>query len=107
MKKISTIAVLFFLVSNSLSIAQAGRGSKAGEQLGYEGRINGKVFDSQTNDPLPYTNIILYNQRDSSFATGTIAIGDGSFILNNVPYGDFYIEVKFMGYEKIIISDPM
>ena len=105
MKKITTIAVIFLLILNNISIAQGGRGSKAENQKAYEGRISGKVLDSQTNHPLPYTNIILNNQRDSSFVTGTIAIDDGSFILENVPDGNFYIEVKFMGYEEKIISD--
>jgi outer membrane receptor protein involved in Fe transport len=69
------------------------------------GTIRGLVVDNTTSDPLPYSNIILNSRRDSSLVTGTIAADDGSFLLEKVPYGRFYIEVKYIGYERMIIPD--
>lgn len=69
------------------------------------GEIRGKVVDDATGDPLPYSNIILNSQRDSILITGTIAAGDGIFLMDKVPFGRFYMEVKFIGYERKIISE--
>ena len=69
------------------------------------GVIKGKVLDKNSGEPLPYTNIILYSPRDSSMVTGAIAGDDGSFTIDKVPAGRFYIEVKFMGYEKLVLNN--
>jgi len=75
------------------------------EKMESIGTMKGKVIDNATKDPLPYSNIILNTQRDSTMITGTIASEDGSFLLGKVPLGRFFMEVKFIGYEKKIIPD--
>jgi len=104
MKTIKYFSLLIFLISSSICSGQPSSENLAGSSLIIEGIIRGSVFDSKSNMPLPYTNIVLNSQKDSSFVMGTIAADDGGFVLEKVPYGNFYIEVKYIGFEKTIIS---
>jgi outer membrane receptor protein involved in Fe transport len=104
MKTIYFFAPLLILITASISHAQPAPQNKSEASI-LDGVIRGKVIDKDTRVPLPYTNIVLNNLRDSSFVMGTIATDDGGFILEKVPYGMFYLEVKFIGYEKTIIPD--
>jgi outer membrane receptor protein involved in Fe transport len=107
MKTISNVIILSFLLTISHVFAQPPTGTGSEGKMEPIGTINGKVIDNRTRDPLPYSNIILNSQRDSTLITGTIAGEDGSFLLEKVPFGRFYVEVKFIGYEKKIITDIM
>jgi outer membrane receptor protein involved in Fe transport len=61
-------------------------------------RYNGKVFDKETNEPLPGVNIVARGTQ-----TGTSSMSDGSFeLLCKEPVDS--IELRFIGYETIRIK---
>ncbi len=62
------------------------------------GSITGRVFDQSTKKPVEFSNVILFNQKDSSQVTGTVTGNDGKFILKNLKYGRYYLSVQFVGY---------
>jgi outer membrane receptor protein involved in Fe transport len=70
----------------------------------YPAVIYGNVFDKQTEKAVEYANIGLYMTADSSLINGTISDSTGLFVLQ-LAYGEFYISVDFIGYEKIIIDN--
>ena len=105
MKTILYFSLVLFLIINSIIKAHAFLEDEPGSPAVLDGTIRGAVHDNKSNEPLPYTSIVLNNQIDSSFVMGTIAAEDGGFVLEKVPYGKFYLEVKYIGYEKTIIPD--
>ena len=64
--------------------------------LGQSGNISGKVTDSQTDQPLPYSNILLV-----STGFGTSAKVDGTYSIRNIPEGKYTIRVSYIGYKKV------
>lgn len=66
--------------------------------------LKGLVIDASTKMPVEYANIVLYSHKDSSMITGTITKQDGTFKLENLPFGRFYISANFIGYEKKTIT---
>lgn len=60
--------------------------------------LSGEVKTGQQNEPLPYANLVLKTEKDSSFVTGTISGEDGLFILKEVPTGNYFLEVSLVGY---------
>ncbi len=70
-----------------------------------EGMISGRVIEKGLQGPVEYANIVLYRTKDSSLVTGTVTGPGGSFKLEKVPYGHFYLTANFIGYEKTWISD--
>lgn len=63
--------------------------------------VSGEVRDSSTQTVLPYVNVILKQQKDSSFVTGSITSEEGIFTLVNLKPGDYLLEISFTGYKKI------
>lgn len=101
MKRFGIIALLTFLLINicSLDAQQRGRGTAS------MGVISGKIIDSETGKPLPYTNVIVKSMKDSSIVTGAISDEDGSFKIKNVRPGRFFVELKFIGYKTKIYKN--
>jgi hypothetical protein len=102
MRKYTFLPVL--LLSAYISFAQAPQGYPGSGNMPKEGIITGKVQDQVSNQFIEYSTVVVYNQRDSSIVTGTITGEDGSFIVNELPYGFFYVELSFIGYKKSRVS---
>jgi outer membrane receptor protein involved in Fe transport len=66
------------------------------------GVINGKVIDAETQKPIEYANVRLFSMSDSSLVTGTITSVDGVFTLKKIPVGEYYVEISFIGFEKLV-----
>lgn len=89
-----TLGLVFvFIVAISSTLFAQNR------QYGGQGRISGAVFDSTSNQPIEYANIVLFSSRDSSQVDGTITDPNGQFELTQVRPGNYFMEVRFIGYK--------
>lgn len=61
--------------------------------------ITGIVQDDGSSEALEYATIGLYQPRDSSIVTGTVSTADGTFVLENLDSGTYFLQVQFVGYE--------
>jgi outer membrane cobalamin receptor len=102
MRKYTFLPVLLFMMS--VLFAQRPQEFSGSGNMPGEGVITGKVQDQASNQFIEYSTVVVYNQRDSSVVTGTITGEDGSFILNELPYGFYYVELSFIGYKKSRVS---
>ena len=64
------------------------------------GRITGRVFDAKNNDPLPFTNIIVYGT-----AIGSTSDLDGNFSFTGLEPGYMRLAATSVGYEDYISED--
>ncbi len=96
--------VIFLLIANYTLIAQppTGGGMSTNSSTGI---LVGLVYDKGLMTPIEYTNIVLYNQTDSTLITGTLSDDKGGFFLSEIPFGTYFLEADFIGYEKVIIND--
>ena len=83
-----TLLLITLLILPSLGIAQ----------------IQGIIVDER-NAPLEYATAALYNQNDSSLVAGVVSEHDGSFKIENLKRGSYYLEASFIGYEINTIED--
>lgn len=67
--------------------------------------ISGTLVDEKTNLPVGFATVILHLSRDSSLVKGTYSGENGEFILGNLPEGNYYLQITFVGYAKKVISD--
>ena len=95
MRKLFTI----FLITVALS-ATAQRPPVETETSARSGRIRGQIIDSDTQQPMEYANIAIYNLRDSSLVTGGITNDKGQFDISGLGFGAYFAEANFIGYEK-------
>ncbi len=64
--------------------------------------IRGVVLDNDSKVSLPGANVLILN---SSPAIGTATDSDGKFMLKNVPLGRQSIQVSYIGYETVVVSN--
>lgn len=62
--------------------------------------IEGKVLEKEQKIPVEYANVVVFSIEDSSMVTGGITGPEGSFELKDIPFGDYYVVVNFIGFEK-------
>lgn len=60
--------------------------------------VSGKVLDVSNKSPLPYANVILKKEADSSFVTGAVSNEEGVFVLNNIIKGNYLLSTSLVGY---------
>lgn len=63
-----------------------------------QGRLDGRVLDKQSKEPMPYVAVSLLRIADSSLVTGTMTQDNGSFNLPKLPFGSYLIRIQTMGY---------
>jgi hypothetical protein len=71
-----------------------------------ETAVFGKVFDYLSGEPLSFANVILFdaNVPDSvqiaeASNKGVFTDNEGTFRINDLANGEFFVRVSFMGYE--------
>jgi hypothetical protein len=65
------------------------------------GTIKGSLIDDK-KEAAPYANILLFKTNDSSLYKGELSNEQGVFLLSNVMYGTYRLEIKMIGFEKLV-----
>ena len=60
--------------------------------------VQGRVLD-ELQQPTPYTTVVLLAPSDSSVVQGKITDEQGAFLFEQVPTGEYILNVSFVGYE--------
>ena len=60
--------------------------------------LSGMVKDGKTNEELLGVTVLLINQIDSTQQKGTVAGTAGSFSIQNVEEGNYFLRLSFIGY---------
>jgi len=74
-----------------------------GSLIGGNGAIQGKIRDLQTNEPIPFANIII--EKEGRQISGTSSDIDGKFIIKPLPTGLCNLKASFVGYKGVIVSN--
>ena len=99
MKKITSLLVLVFSLIFTINM----NASELDASMPHGAEIKGIVVDNETDGPLEYATISLFNSQDSTLVTGVITDMQGAFSLQTKP-GKYYIVVQFMGYMSKTIN---
>jgi outer membrane receptor protein involved in Fe transport len=63
--------------------------------------ISGTLLDSTRNEGLPFVHVLLKNENDSSFVSGTITNENGEFELKNITPNSYLLYISYFGYKKL------
>lgn len=66
----------------------------------FDTKIIGERRDGKSNEKIGFANVIVFHSDDSVQVTGTASGIDGSFFIENLPYGKYDLAIYMMGYEK-------
>ncbi len=59
------------------------------------GGLKGTVIDNQTKQPLPFANVFI-----KGTGLGSAADNSGNYVINNIPPGEYTVQVTFVGYKQ-------
>jgi hypothetical protein len=90
MKKIFTLLFLFSMLSAAL-VAQTKN----------TGTIKGKLVDSVSHQNLKDGTVSVLSSADSSPVVYGLSKADGSFVIENVPFGSYIFQATFQGYGQV------
>lgn len=65
-----------------------------------DGKVSGKV-SNQDLEPAIYATIGLLNSKDSLLVKGSLTDESGGFKLENIPNGNYLLEIQYFGYKKL------
>lgn len=65
-----------------------------------QGKLVGKVADAEAKTALAFSSIRVFSLVDSSLIDGNITDDNGKFSFT-LPYGKYYVNIEFMGYNSI------
>jgi outer membrane receptor protein involved in Fe transport len=68
------------------------------------GLIFGKIIDQSNHNPVEFATIAVFKVEDSLIVNGAIANIEGEFEVEDIPLGNYYVEIDFIGYTKKIIN---
>src|SRR5690349_17547960 len=70
--------------------------------------ISGSVKEATNKQPLPFVNIVVLTNADSAFVSGTISLENGTFRLESIPTGNYFVKITHTGYntkwEKLVVG---
>ncbi|RYU90493.1 TonB-dependent receptor [Mucilaginibacter terrigena] len=75
-----------------------------------KGKINGKVTDAVSKQPVDYATVSVFKQGSTSPFNGISTDPKGIFSLNNIVAGDYRVTIDFLGYKRhtidhVIVTD--
>lgn len=76
--------------------------SLAATGFAQKGSIRGRVFNEQTNEPLPFTNLIIFGTN-----IGSTTDLDGNFIFTGIDPGFVRLQVSSVGFEPRVTEEFM
>ncbi len=61
--------------------------------------VSGIIKDKNSKAILPFANVVLKTEKDSTFVSGTVTSEEGRFSLSKIKSGNYYLEVSYIGYK--------
>ena len=62
--------------------------------------VKGKIVDAG-GSALDFVNVVVISKSDNGAVYGAISDEKGHFVVEGVPAGDYWFEVKFVGYQSV------
>ena len=77
----------------------------ASAQDAFTGTVSGRVVDAVTGESLPGSTVEVNLSADSTFVTGTATAIDGTFSIEGLSSGTYYVRISFVGYATAHVED--
>ena len=95
LKKITTIILFTTLIFDVFSQKN---------NLNY-GNIKGQVKDSTSSSPIEFSQVTLFKSIDSSVVSQQFSDDKGSFYLDEIELGKYFMKISFLGFDSKVIRD--
>lgn len=66
-----------------------------------QGRLQGKVYEKDSREPVAFANIVLEN--GGTIVGGATSDFDGNYVINPIPPGKYDLKATFVGYNPVTV----
>jgi hypothetical protein len=70
-------------------------------QSGQRGSLSGRLFDGQTQEPIPHAYVVLLRASDNRFVKTVETDANGVFKAANLPLGQYKVRTTVLGYQAV------
>jgi outer membrane receptor protein involved in Fe transport len=70
-----------------------------------DGQVVGQVIDADTGEPFVAATVAVRSAEGAELVGGAITNGDGQFLIDRLPTGNYYVEVSFVGFKKHVSGE--
>jgi hypothetical protein len=67
-----------------------------------QGRLQGKIYEKDTREPVAFANIVLEN--GGTVVGGATSDFDGNYVINPIPPGRYDLKATFVGYNPVTVK---
>lgn len=68
-------------------------------QLLGQGTVSGSLRDGDTQEPIPYTNVVVLRADNHRFAAAGTTDAQGNFKIKHLPLGNYIVQSTALGYQ--------
>ena len=91
---------LLFVILSSLGVAIAQPEMQPSQSQSHtSGAVTGTIVDA-AGVPLQYASVNVKKVTDSTTVQYGITDADGKFTLDGIPFGQYFVEIQYVGYQK-------
>lgn len=99
MKRLLRLANIFFLIIVCFSTNAQPEMVRPGNASATSGTIMGMIVDENAK-AVEYASIFVKKNTDSTIAQTGITNESGRFLIQEIPFGTYFIEIQYVGYRK-------
>jgi ferric enterobactin receptor len=92
------VAVLTLAISTAASAQNPGQVKPVSPPAGGNGEVIGGILDSAGKEPVVRASVAIRKQADSALVTGAITGPDGTFRIQGLKPGDYYLRLTSIGF---------
>lgn len=67
--------------------------------------IKGSVYERDSQQPMPYVNVAIYNSTTDALVNGNITNDKGVFQIEKIPVGTYYVKINFIGFQEFKVNN--
>jgi outer membrane receptor protein involved in Fe transport len=97
----ATMRLILLIIAVSFSFISLAQPEGERPKIGV---YQGKVVNSQSKKPIPYTKIVMISPRDSSVVTGGLSNETGDFKISKIPVGMYTAKITSFGFKPVFID---
>ncbi|MBT9392885.1 carboxypeptidase-like regulatory domain-containing protein [Hymenobacter sp. NST-14] len=68
---------------------------------GPAGSVSGRLFDGQTQEPIPHSYVVVLRAADGRFIKSVETDADGRFRVTGLPLGSYTVRTTVLGYHAL------
>ncbi len=100
MIKQRTLWALALMLFASL-VTFSARGTESTTARLLDGKVEGVIVESGSAKPIGYATVSIHRLADSTYVNGAVSLENGLFKIEDLPKGEYYAQVSFLGYKSL------